>query len=737
MFARVSCVLLWISSLINYLGTCTAELQFPYLALYSPGDPEYSDVIVRRVGDNLNLTCTLKGDLNPRIYWWNYGPSDNTTASDRPYKSDYAVTSSSLIKEDLQLSDTGHYVCTAVDVKRSHSAHTATKYILVQNKSNCAKGALWCGHCVLGNYVCDGFNDCPHGEDEAPGLCLPHVCSQPDKLNCTSGRCISEAACCRPPSSLCKQPACCDEHPRYSRLEGWAEEYPPLFEDRHAPDEYGFIQSTIYTVTACALIFMIAVVLLVSAICKMHMKRAALRSYTRRVDRLTPLQRDVRQMHRFPPCYEASRLLEAERNGQLPTAPTDDVTSGLATTAPASPLRDPNQWRAECGEEEADGSTSGFRLARLSSLFNSRYRQVSRTYIRTVATSGSYDKKLTQSGSRASKTQQKRLSSLFNTRYRQVATECLDVELRAVRAASAASSPTRRAPLAHYRSPTSCDLNNEYFLHQEVSDCGRDLNFMATEYFRRNRETPRPLTLQLGRFQLSIPRLGRRRSSDRRPDTPNIAEINIDDLDFVRLNSNETYTLNGRTIRLLGADFENYPVLNDTNVRPPPYNDSMRYKIYGPPPEYLSRDTLNNEREENTTVTEEQARRNIEMPPCYDELSRSNDSNGNNAITVVASVMNNGIAENDTQVTNQTNNNVSDNNANNVDNATNNVSNVTNNTVGNVTNNNVNPASLSAVIDDLPAIDDVNANGLDCGVAIEATSNVVPTNNNVTNNNEC
>ncbi|KAI5640068.1 immunoglobulin i-set domain-containing protein [Phthorimaea operculella] len=694
MFARVSCVLFWISSIINSLGTCTAELQFPYLALYSPGDPEYTDVIVRRVGDNLNLTCTLKGDLNPRIYWWNYIPSDNTTASERPYKSDYtnrnAATSSSLVKEDLQISDSGHYVCTAIDVQSTHSAHTATKYILVQNKSNCARGALWCGHCVLGNYVCDGFNDCPHGEDEAPGLCLP----RPDKLNCTSGRCISEAACCRPPSSLCKQPACCDEHPRYSRLEaGWAEEYPPLFEDRHAPDEYGFIQSTIYTVTACALIFMIAVVLLVSAICKMHMKRAALRSYTRRVDRLTPLQRDVRQMHRFPPCYEASRLLEAERNGQLPPAPTDDSTQGTAPSIPGSPLRDANQWRAECGEEEADGSTSGFRLARLSSLFNSRYRQV--------------------------------------------ATECLDVELRAVRAASAASSPTRHPPLSHYRSPTSCDLNNEYFLHQEVSDCGRDLNFMATEYFRRNRETPRPLTLQLGRFQLSIPRLGRRRSSDRRPDTPNIAEINIDDLDFVRLNSNETYTLNGRTIRLLGADFENYPVLNDASVRPPPYNDSMRYKIYGPPPEYLSRDTLNNEREESTTVTEEQARRNIEMPPCYDELSGNNDSNGNNAITVVASVTDNATAENNTQnnVTSVTNNNINS--------ATNNVSNVTNNnSTDNVTNNNVNPASLSAVIDDLPAIDDVNANGLDCGVAIEATSNViatnnVTTNNNVANNNEC
>lgn len=122
-----------------------------------------------------------------------------------------------------------------------------------------------------------------------------------------------------------------------------------------------------------------------------------------------------------------------------------------------------------------------------------------------------------------------------------------------------------------------------------------------------------------------------------------MAEINIDDLDFVRLNSNETYTLNGRTIRLLGGNFENYPPLSHGS-HPPPYNEAMRYKLYGPPPEYLSRDRLN-----RSSSVDEEARSNIEMPPCYDELSGNNDNgNGNNGNDVngACSLNNNPIVMN-------------------------------------------------------------------------------------------
>lgn len=260
----------------------------------------------------------------------------------------------------------------------------------------------------------------------------------------------------------------------------------------------------------------------------------------------------------------------------------------------------------------------------------------------------------------------------------------------------------------------------QVFYDPDITACGRDLNYMATplEFYRRRTlrsnldrvleqmNRPRPLTLQLGRFQLSIPRLGRRTSTERRPDTPNVAELNIDDLDFVRLNSNETYTLNGRTIRLLGADFENYPVLNDslsTTVRPPPYTEAMRYKLYGPPPEYLSRDALNNETNNEVTVTEEQARNNVEMPPCYDELASGGDNTNNNVATDVDNV-----AE--------------------INEASSTRASVASNT-NNATNNDANVENISTVIDNLPAIDsDVNAN------ETETRCNEVTVNNNIENN---
>lgn len=197
-------------------------------------------------------------------------------------------------------------------------------------------------------------------------------------------------------------------------------------------------------------------------------------------------------------------------------------------------------------------------------------------------------------------------------------------------------------------------------------------------------QVQRPLTLQLGRFQLSIPRFGRR-TEQPRPDTPNVAEININDLEFVRLHSHETYTLNGRTIRLFGANFKNYPVLEN---RPPPYNEAMRCKTYGPPPEYLSREGINRQ-------TENEARSNIEMPPCYEDLASGVDPNANliNVIDLTADTDNNNATTNNNEIA------------------------VTVNEIAVTGNNEVAatmdtvPETISSVIDNLPAIDsDINAN---------------------------
>ncbi|XP_041971273.1 uncharacterized protein LOC121727462 [Aricia agestis] len=525
MFGTVKFYYVLITVLYIKIQISTGEVEPPFLALYSPGEPEYAEVLVHRIGENLTLVCELKGDPSPRVFVWNY-VNDNGTDGGRTFtvEPSRSTLNSTLRRNSLQVSDSGQYMCSA-------PPFSVTKYILVQPKGaiKCARGALTCGkRCVLATYVCDGRQDCLNNEDELPPLCGPLPCARVDRLNCSSGRCVPEAACCRRGDPLCKQPSCCDEQPRYARLPGYVEvEYPPLFEDRHAPDDYGFIQSTIYTVTACALIFMVAVVLLVSALCKMHMKRAALRGYA-----LAHRRARDHYAARFPPRYEAANLLE-------PGAPPviHPLQEGSAVGSPAlSP-----------DSEGPQTPVSSFGLARLSHIFS---------------------------------------------RYRQVPTTVCDVELRTVRGptGSAGSSPARE-----FRSPAS---HPDLYLAPAALEAPRG----------------RPLTLQLGRFQLSLPRLRPR------PDTPD-----VDDLDLVRL-ATDTYTLNGRTVRLLGADFENYPALDH---RPPPYNEAVRYKTCGPPPEYLSREGI--DRSASYSTTESEARNNVEMPPGYDELAaRATDRENNN-----------------------------------------------------------------------------------------------------------
>lgn len=292
--------------------------------------------------------------------------------------------------------------------------------------------------------------------------------------------------------------------------------------------------------------------------------------------------------------------------------------------------------------------------------------------------------------------------------------------MTAVRPRSLTNSP-RRTQLQNYRSPTYCDLDSEFFINPESPDSARDLNLLTpVDFFRRRvrRNTlervmdqidRQRLTLQLGRFQLTLPSFSR----DRRPDTPNVGEVDINDLDFVRINSSDTYTLNGRTIRLLGANFENYPVMADGSVRPPPYTEAMRYKLYGPPPEYLSREGLNRD-----ARVDEEARNNIEMPPCYDDLASGSNNATNN---------DNGNANNATNDVTE-HSHIADNNSSLIDAENGNV-------IHSVTNSSIsgNLGTLSAVIDELPAIDcDANANDLtSTGIVIDnVTNNAIAYNNN-------
>ncbi|VVD03363.1 unnamed protein product [Leptidea sinapis] len=211
MIWSVKHVILCTAVLLFSLETCKSELQLPSLMLYSPGELEYTDVLVRRVNDNLTLVCELKGASVPRIFVWNYVSNGSDIVRPFLVEPSGPTPTSRLQRQNLQLTDSGHYMC-------SSPPFSITKYIL--------------------------------GEDESSAFCPEAPCQRNNRLNCSSGRCIAEASCCRQTDVqvLCRQPSCCEEHPRYSRFEaGDVEvEFPPLT-DRHSPDDYGFIQSTIYT----------------------------------------------------------------------------------------------------------------------------------------------------------------------------------------------------------------------------------------------------------------------------------------------------------------------------------------------------------------------------------------------------------------------------------------------------------------------------------------------------------
>ncbi|XP_072948474.1 uncharacterized protein [Epargyreus clarus] len=181
--------------------------------MYSPGDPEYREILVRREGDNLTLICVVLGDSIPRSYQWNYINDDGI---DMPVDTSRSFVvepvkgffpSSKLKRKALKISDTGHYMC-------SMPPYSVTKYVLVQppGPTKCVQGTFSCGErCVLAEYLCDGWQDCLHGEDEATALCGVNPCAREDKLNCTTGRCISLAVCCDSGTSLRRRYPCCDE----------------------------------------------------------------------------------------------------------------------------------------------------------------------------------------------------------------------------------------------------------------------------------------------------------------------------------------------------------------------------------------------------------------------------------------------------------------------------------------------------------------------------------------------
>lgn len=239
------------------------------LRLYSEGDLPYAVAIVKREGDLLNLTCQLTGINRRSTFIWNFTPSQKHFQRITHFDDDSQSTMmSNFLKMNLRNIDSGVYVCSIPPL-------STRKQVLIQPRTpGCARGGFTCGGlCVLAAFLCDGYKDCAQGEDEASSLCgETPPCRGPQSLNCTSGRCIPRAACCIDRRE-CRPHPCCKEHPKYIVGQNiFNMEYPAMFDNDNSLD-LGFMSTSI-TIGVCGLVFVLAVVVVVGAFFRMHLKRA-------------------------------------------------------------------------------------------------------------------------------------------------------------------------------------------------------------------------------------------------------------------------------------------------------------------------------------------------------------------------------------------------------------------------------------------------------------------------------
>lgn len=146
----------------------------------------------------------------------------------------------------------------------------------------------------------------------------------------------------------------------------------------------------------------------------------------------------------------------------------------------------------------------------------------------------------------------------------------------------------------------------------------------------------------------------------RRPDTPNVLELSLEELNMWRAATGDTYTLNGRTIQLLGANFEDRSdmyslslqglyivdgIVENLNrfvgrpVSPPPYSEvanAAPSKILGPPPPYVSRENLT---EINGNIVPSTSGYRP-SDPCTStaQILMLNDANGNDVHSYIQSI---------------------------------------------------------------------------------------------------
>jgi len=241
-------------------------------------------------GATLNLTCRVNGQESDvksgdvSLSW--YLP--NNLPQTRYDQKEFDGNSLLVIPHVLE-ADTGDYECWAKDKSStSEGVKKILKVFIEPRRGNCQHGQYQCEgpdkqYCIATRYRCDSHSDCPSGDDESPTFCGSDPCK--GKIVCPEldFRCIDPTVyCCDPHVSPdCKfMYPCCESVIEFSIRSRY---YQTGVVSSHSSGDEGrgkdmaYLHSTVYTIIGCSIAFLLIVLGLVAAICRLHLLRKSQR----------------------------------------------------------------------------------------------------------------------------------------------------------------------------------------------------------------------------------------------------------------------------------------------------------------------------------------------------------------------------------------------------------------------------------------------------------------------------
>jgi len=263
------------------LGTRNLKLQVVN------ADGEERGILKLEEGATLNLTCRVvkPGDGKDEVKLSWYLPNNRVRPGTERYqlpRENPSSSSSNLVIDPVVETDTGDYECWAKQDWGEGTVKTKLKVLIEPKRGACQPGYFECEGqkkiCIATRYRCDRRQDCPNGDDESDKYCGYDPCK--GKIICPEldNRCIEpQEYCCDPATDPnCEFTySCCEALLEFSLGTRLTAQYAKQQREGggEGRGDLGYLRGTVYTVIGCAVAFLVIVIALGVAICRLHIQR--------------------------------------------------------------------------------------------------------------------------------------------------------------------------------------------------------------------------------------------------------------------------------------------------------------------------------------------------------------------------------------------------------------------------------------------------------------------------------